>query len=355
MQDGRREQQRREFSEMEGGRRFARQLLRRHQTLGNQLRIPELLLRVESNGIQDIDAGLRRSTGRKRGNPPMLAAPPARDIEILTIFRVKNQRTALPGEERWDNNAHPFAPTRGRREEQMVLAIVTQDLPSQAAHHHAVGGTEPGALDLPRRRPACRSHHLRGLPALAPHQPWQTRQDRHSDQAAQDRSWVLLAPDAELVDEIERGHDGSSRSNHRCQNRRRRGGGNGFQSGAGSGRMGPYICAYVAIRGFSGAGVAAGGVGGAWASMAVMMRATMPRSSCCASASCAWPSAMTCRSVVICWTPDGGPLGLPDAGCGSIIVLPFPYQLMPCWRCRWRSSSSSKRRTCSAAPACGSS
>ena len=129
MQDGGREEHRRQLAEVQARAGFLHHLIGRGETLGNGEGIPMFGELLQADRLEHIDARQRPAIGRKRLNAPILLPSVVRQVVVFPALGIEDERTVAPacGQRRL-NVEHALACPCRRAEKDMLRAIIIEGL-----------------------------------------------------------------------------------------------------------------------------------------------------------------------------------------------------------------------------------
>jgi hypothetical protein len=207
MQDGGREEHRRQFAEVETGAVFLHHLIRGGETLGNGERIAMFGQLLQADGLEHIDAGQRPAVGGKGDDAPIGLPGAVRQIVILPALGVEDEGAMPPSRlERWLDVEYPFPSPRGRAEKDMLWAIIIEGLLSHHSDHYALRARQPATLDFPIRCPPCRSMHVPS-PALSAGKHTESHtEEEAATHGAPNHLGMLLPPPADGHETVKQRH-----------------------------------------------------------------------------------------------------------------------------------------------------
>lgn len=185
-----------------------------------EMRARRGLPRPQSNGVQNIDARLRRTAGGKERHLPLRGAPPLRDVGVLAILRVENDRAAAPGEEGRNDGARALARASWPHQEDMRFPSIGQEPPLEAAGNDALVPDEADRAHFAEGRPAGRSMGRLASPAPAAEGMHASKGEGNPQGAEEEGLGMLLSEGAELHNDVERAHGVVSRRKSRCHHGR---------------------------------------------------------------------------------------------------------------------------------------
>ena len=222
MQDGGREEHRRQLAEVQARAGFLHHLIGRGETLGNGEGIPMFGELLQADRREHIDARQRPAIGRKRLNAPILLPSVVRQVVVFPALGIEDERTVAPacGQRRL-NVEHALACPCRRAEKDMLGAIVVERLVLHDAHHYALPARQPTAFDLPIRGPPCGAMHILVAPMPPGEDPEAETEEESPTHRAPDHLGMLLAPLAERHEPLKRRHSRGLRAVKKVRQGRR--------------------------------------------------------------------------------------------------------------------------------------